>query len=442
MSRFSNLLRGAIALGAMLGIAACGDADGKLLLPKSPAGGDLTSSYVALGNGITAGWQSGGLNDSVQRQSYAFLFAQQAGTRFAYPSFNKTYPAPAPPVTGGCPALLGNWARQNPTDSLIPAASRQPCLLRDASKATDILNNVGVPFAYASDLLLTGSGVKIPSAAPHTFILGGKAQVDRALDADPTFVSVWVGNNEALSPATVGMLEGGLGAPALVTVGDFTTAFNATVDSLVRARPGLRGILIGAVRVANNPRFWAADSVGASTGAAARRTAIGTFTGRGAPAVVGCGSPGVTGWLVSTELIKAIRSGAFPANAIVCNPAAAPGGAGDVFVLSPAEQTSLNAATDGYNTAIEAKATLLGWAYLNPNPLLAAQREAIAPATTPAIPAFPNFTSNTRDAATSVFGALFSLDGVHPSAAGQKIVANAMIDAVNAKYGRTIPRVP
>lgn len=439
MSRFSNILRGTAGLGAMIAIAACADADSKLLVPTNPAGGTLLSSYVALGNSITAGWQSGGLNDSVQRRSYAFLFATQAGTRFAYPSFNMRYPAPASSVTGGCPALMGNWRSQNPTDSLIPAGSRQPCLLRDASKATDILNNVAVPFAYASDLLVTGSGVKIP-VAPHTFILGGMAQVDRALVADPTFVSVWVGNNETLSPATVGMLGGNpaVGAPALVSGADFKTAFDAAVDSLVRARPGLQGILIGAVKVANTPRFWSADSVSTlrSTGAAARRTAIGTFTGRGAPAVLGCGATGVTGWLVSTELIRAIRTGAFPSNAIVCDPNAATGGGGDIFVLSPTEQATLNAATDDYNVAIQAKATALGWAYLDPNPLLEAQKTAGA------IPAFPNFTSNTRDAATSVFGALFSLDGVHPSAAGQRLIANAMIAAVNAKYSLSIPEVP
>ena len=439
MSRFSNLLRAAVGLGAMLSIAACGDADSKLLLPKDPAGGALMSSYVALGNSITAGWQSGGLNDSVQRNSYAFLLAQQAGTRFAYPSFTKSFKATATlTITTGCPPMLGNWATQKLTDSLVPTPSG--CALRDASKATDVLNNVAVPFAYASDLLVTGAGIKIPSAAVHTFILGGKAQVDRALDARPTFASLWIGNNETLSPATVGMIGGAatLGAPALVTGTDFTTAFNAAVDSLVRGAPTLQGgILIGAVKVANAPRFWSADSL-VGPNAAARLTAIGTFTGKGPPAVIGCGAPGVTGWLVSSELIKAIRSGAFPANAIVCNPLAAPGGAGDIFVLDPTEQATLNAATDEYNATISAKATALGWAYLDPNPTLAASRAGA----TPAIPAFPNFTSNTRDAATSVFGALFSLDGVHPSAAGQKVVANLVIAAINTKYSLQIPIVP
>jgi lysophospholipase L1-like esterase len=439
MSRFSNLLRAAAGLGAMLSIAACGNADSKLLLPKDPPGGALMSSYVALGNSITAGWQSGGLNDSVQRNSYAFLLAQQAGTRFAYPSFTKSFKAGSLTITTGCPPLLGNWASQKLTDSLVPTPSG--CALRDASKATDILNNVAVPFAYASDLLVTGAGIKIPSAAVHTFILGGKAQVDRALEAQPTFASLWIGNNETLSPASVGMIGGApsLGAPAMVTGADFTTAVNAAVDSRGRGAPTLQGgILIGAVMVANAPRFWSADSLVIGPNAAARLTAIGTFTGKGPPAVLGCGSPGVTGWLVSSELIKAIRSGAFPANAIVCNPLATTGSAGDIFVLDPSEQATLNAATTEYNATISAKATELGWAYLDPNPILAAQRTG----TNPAIPAFPNFTSNTRDAATSVFGALFSLDGVHPTAVGQKLVANAVIAAINTKYSLQIPLVP
>jgi len=441
MSRFSKLLRGAIGLGAMAAIAACGDADSKVLLPVNPPGGALMSRYVALGNSITAGWQSGGLNDSVQRNSYAFLLAQQAGTRFAYPSFTKSFQATATlTITTGCPPMMGNWFTQKLTDSLVPTPSG--CALRDASKATNILNNVAVPFAYASDLLVTGSGIKIPSAAVHTFILGGKAQVDRALEADPTFLSLWIGNNETLSPASVGMIGGAasLGAPAMVTSTEFSAAFNAAVDSLVKGAPNLQGgILIGAVKVGNAPRFFSADSLVLGPNAAARRTAINSFISPKPPiAVIGCGSPGVTGWLVSTELIRAIKSGQFPSSAIVCNPAAAPGSAGDIFVLDPTEQATLNAATDAYNQTISDKATALGWAYLDPNPALAAQRTGTAPA----IPAFPNFTSNTRDAATAPFGALFSLDGVHPSAAGQKVIANLVIAAINAKYSLQIPIVP
>lgn len=441
MSRFSYLLRGAVGLGAMVSIAACGDADGKLLLPVNPAGGALMSRYVAIGNSITAGVQSGGINDSTQRQSYAFLLAQQAGTRFAYPSFNQRYPNG---ITGGCSAPLANWRTQNPTDSLIPLASRQPCLLRDATKFTDILNNVGVPFSYAADLLVSGTGLKYPQP-PQVFVLGGRSQVERAIMAEPTFVSVFIGNNETLLPASAGILTGfqsspsAVPIPAVPTGAEFKTAFDAAMDSLKRAAPTLQGgVMISAVKVSNAPRFFAADSLVGPNGAA-RLADIGTFTGKGPPTLLGCGSPGVTGWLISIQLITAIRDGSFPANAIVCNPLAAGSkGAGDIFVLDPAEITALNAATDAYNAAISAKATEFGWAYVDLNPLLEAQKTGA----TPAIPAVPNFLSNTRDVATAPFGALFSLDGAHPSAAGQKVIANAVIAAINTKYGLQIVPVP
>lgn len=454
MSRFSNLFRGAVGLGAMVAIAACGDADGKLLMPVNPPGGALMSRYVAIGNSITAGVQSGGINDSTQRQSYAFLVAQQAGTRFAYPSFTARYPAPFSAITGGCSAPLANWRTQNPTDSLIPVASRQPCLLRDATKATDILNNLGVPFSYAADLLVSGTGLKYPQP-PQVFVLGGRSQIERAIMADPTFVSVFIGNNETLLPATAGILTGyqasatSVPIPAVPTGAEFTTAFNNAMDSLKRAAPSIQGgIMISAVKVTNAPRYFPADSLVLGPNAATRLAAIGTFTGRGAPAVVNCGvaATGGTGWLVSIELITRIRDGSFrdPAtgnviNAIVCNPLAAGSkSVGDIFMLDPTEIATLNKATDDYNAAISAKATSFGWAYLDLNPTLATLRTGA----TPAIPAVPNFTSNTRDAATAPFGSLFSLDGAHPSAAGQKIIANAVIAAINAKYTLQIPIVP
>jgi lysophospholipase L1-like esterase len=379
--------------------------------------------------------QSGGLNDSTQRSSFANLFALQAGTRFSYPSFPRAIPVviAGKPVQSGCPAPLGNWVSQKLVDSLAPTPSG--CDLRDASKVTDVLNNVGVPGAYASDLLVTGPAVKVPLNGLNTLILGGKSQVDRALDADPTFISLWIGNNETLGPASVGLMGGlaSAGVPPLVTPAEFTAAYNAAVDSLVRARPNLKGILIGAVRVTNTARFFSADTLGQN---ATRRGQFQTFHGKGTTAIIGCGTT-VTGWLVSAELAKAIKAGTHP-NVVSCvtNQPQAP--VGDIFMLDPTEQATLNATTDAYNVTVKAKADALGWAYLDPNPALAALKTGTAPL----VPGFPNFTSNTRDAATAPFGALFSLDGVHPSAAGQRLIANLVIDQVNTTYGLAIPHVP
>jgi lysophospholipase L1-like esterase len=47
-----------------------------------------------------------------------------------------------------------------------------------------------------------------------------------------------------------------------------------------------------------------------------------------------------------------------------------------------------------------------------------------------------------RRLTTAAGGGLFSSDGFHPSDVGHAVVANAFIDAVNARFGTTIPRVP
>ena len=427
MSRFSHLLRGAIGLGA-IGIAACGDADKMVLGPVDPTGGSIFKSYVAVGNSVTAGWQSNGLNDSTQRASYARLFAIQAGTRFAYPSFPKP----------GCPVPTGNWVSGKSIDSLSPVPGG--CTLRDASQVSDILNNVAVPYAYAADLTVTGPGVIIPGNALNTFILGGLSQVDRALRADPTFISFWVGNNETLFPATVGMLGGpaaGSPVPPLIPASVEIPLLKKALDSLKAGSPHLRGgIVIGALRVTNTPRFFSVDSLRT----AAKKTAFDAFTGKPSAILANCvvGS----GYLISAEIAKAIRvypaAGGHPPLISCGVTPAAPAPVGDIFILDPGEIGALNATTDAYNVYLKAKADTLGWAYLDPNVLLAPQKIGA----TPAIPAFPNFTSNTRDASTAVFGVLFALDGVNPTSLAQKLVANSMIDSVNAKFSTKLLKVP
>src|SRR4051794_11953680 len=96
MSRTHAIARGALVLGAVGAFVVACTNDTTLLGPK-PANA-LFTSYVALGNSITAGYQSAGINDSTQRQSYALLLATAMNTRFAYPSL----------LSPGCPPPLSN----------------------------------------------------------------------------------------------------------------------------------------------------------------------------------------------------------------------------------------------------------------------------------------------------------------------------------------------
>src|SRR6266571_1244685 len=75
ISRFSV----AACLG--LALAAAGCSDDKLSPPPIPlyAGGAMFQRYVAIGNSITAGFQSGGINDSTQARAYPVLIAAAMG---------------------------------------------------------------------------------------------------------------------------------------------------------------------------------------------------------------------------------------------------------------------------------------------------------------------------------------------------------------------------
>src|SRR2546429_936309 len=123
------VLRGA-ALLSLIGAAACTDHAAKVLGPRPTNG--IFDSYVALGNSITAGYQSGGINDSTQKLSYAVLLAAQMGTRFAIPSL--TMP--------GCPPPIASFTTQ--ARVTLPGTS-PTCNVRTSASATDIINNVAVP---------------------------------------------------------------------------------------------------------------------------------------------------------------------------------------------------------------------------------------------------------------------------------------------------------
>ena len=83
MSRTHVVVRGALLFGAAAVVYACnGNAD--VLGPGLV--NPLFDRYVAIGNSITAGFQSDGINDSTQRQAYPALLAKQMRTRYGFAS--------------------------------------------------------------------------------------------------------------------------------------------------------------------------------------------------------------------------------------------------------------------------------------------------------------------------------------------------------------------
>ncbi len=178
-----------LALGAVLIVAPACD-DETLISPAPDAEDALFERYVALGNSITAGFQSEGINRETQQESYAVLLAEQMGVPFDAPLLNMP----------GCPAPLTNPL----TGERLGSAQPDGCALR-STPVPLILNNVAVPGAATLDPL---SNLE-PGSNPNpltTLLLGGRTQLEAALDADPTFVSVWIGNNDVLGAAISGVV--------------------------------------------------------------------------------------------------------------------------------------------------------------------------------------------------------------------------------------------
>src|SRR6267154_4872038 len=90
-SRFS-----AAVLGLVLAAAACNDDQLNRPYANTPVD-PLFERYVSMGNSITAGFQSGGINDSTQVQSYAVLLARAMRAPFFPPLLNR--PGCPPPYT-------------------------------------------------------------------------------------------------------------------------------------------------------------------------------------------------------------------------------------------------------------------------------------------------------------------------------------------------------
>lgn len=422
MRRPSISLRrvGAVAALAALGTAACAeDAD---LLTSEPAatavGAPYMARYVALGNSITAGYQSSGINDSTQQRSYANLLARAAGVRFAYPAL----------AGRGCAPPVTNFLTQARYGAGSTATT---CDLRAGSSFTATLNNLAVPGANSFDPTgLAGGGY----TALTQFILGGLTQVQKAAEADPTFATVWIGNNDVLGFAASGTTTG------VTPDATFRANYAAMIDGLRAGSPNLeRGVLIGVTDVTAIPLLVPAALLvpGSPMYSQQVRTIVETqLVGRPLQ-LVNC--PTTTQALVAFPLFAALRAQTqqLPASVpapFACGPITIPGVGelGTNGILDESERAFFQARVTAYNAYIRAKADSIGFQYLDPNPTLLGWKARGE------VPLFPDLVAAQTNPAR-IFGRWFSLDGVHPSTAAHVVFADTLRLRLNQAYGSSIP---
>ena len=407
MSRIALPGRVAALCGLTLLAAACYP-DAKVFTTQATDQNSILERYAALGNSITAGYQAGGITDSTQRESYAFYFAQQAHTRYGYASL----------LRPGCPPPYSSFLAQTRPTGTTAAT----CALRGNSTA--LLNNVAVPGAASVDPTAPTS----PSSNTlTTLILGGKTQVDKALEIDPTFISAWIGNNDVL-PAAAGNASI---VAAVTPTATFITNYKKMADALQAAPHAKGGVLFGVVDITNVPQLFSATQLASATNQALINAAAGTTV------VIhpNCLSAPGNQSLINLNIVRAIRGQQHPpVIACVANtPVTLPNGQvvqiGDALVLDVAEQQTLTTRVNEYHAYIKAKADTMHFIYINPNVLLSALRTAGT------IPAFPNPTL------PNPFGALISPDGIHPARQAHQTIANVLIDSVNVRYSLSLAKV-
>ena len=376
-------------LAAALLLAAC---------KSEPAGiseDPVLARYAAFGNSVTAGFQSNGINDSTQRQSYAALLAKQMGVPFEAPFLAK--PGCPPPMTNVFTAATLGGSSAPLCSFTLPASS-------------DRINNVAIPGAAIVDIYSNnapGSG-----ANPLTAImLLGKTQLQAARTAQPTFATVWIGHNEILGAARDGDASRAT-APAL-----FGTRYAAAVDSI--ATLNLKGaLLIGVLDATRIPYL----STGIAYAQAKQAGALpASFT---VDANCATGSALVP-FAYGFGLITRAEGGETVALNCV----------NDAEVLTSGEVTTLRAHIVAYNAVIADRANARQWMYFDPNPIFDSVRAAGD------VPDFPHAPPDPR-AETEPFGKWLSLDGIHPSALAHRLIANRIIDLINARYGTSIARLP
>ncbi|MCD6543216.1 MAG: G-D-S-L family lipolytic protein [Flavobacteriaceae bacterium] len=237
--------------------------------PALEAGSVDFSTFVAVGNSLTAGYTDGALFKASQNNSFPNIMANKmalvgGSENFTQPMMNDN--------NGGL--LVGGQKIQNQRfyfDGVGPA-------LIDGEPTTDILNavagpynNMGVPGAKSFHLLANGygslAGLAVGEANPYFVRMASSPNasvMEDAMSQNPTFFSLWIGNNDVLGYA----LSGGSGVnqagnfdPSTYGGADitdpnvFAQVYNGLVATLTSG--GAKGVVANIPYVTTIPHFTA-----------------------------------------------------------------------------------------------------------------------------------------------------------------------------------------
>lgn len=407
------------------------------------AGSANFTTYVSVGHSLMAGYADGALYHTAQQYSIPNLIAgqlQMAGSGpFVQPvvnsEFGVQYPGSEPklvlgsstsPCTGE--TSLGPVRAQGALEPLQPVGYR--------------VNNLAIPGAKSFHLLFPGYAAYNPYYARFASAAGNMV-VNEIAGLNPTFFTLWLGDNDVLSYALAGGAADSITSPAF-----FQQAMGGVLTYLTAN--GAKGVVANLGDITAIPYFTTipynalvltqnqADSVNMAMRLVYQltdTTRIKDYKAGPNPFLVADPTsphpmfkvrqmrPGELVLMsVPQDSLKCMGMGIV--NRLTFMPYPIP----NQYVLTANEVTAIKTATAAYNAILYGLAANFNTGFVDMSAKMKQMEKGIV---------WDGVKMNTK----FVTGGLFSLDGIHLNPRGCAVAANYFIDAINVKYGSTVPQV-
>lgn len=408
--------------------------------PVKKGSADFTT-YVAIGNSLTAGYADGALSKYGQMNSYPVMLANQfkqvGGGEFKVPYMND---GNGNDGNGNPRRVLGYVMPCNATQvSLSPILAVGGATAFNNVSAQGPYNLVGVPGARAVDATFPLYSAVNPYLNRYCQTPGVSTMLSEAVRKKPTFFSLWLGSNDALLYATGGAVDSpNPFAAQLVDTALVRQSITLIVDSLTRS--GAKGVIANVPDVTSIPYFttvpW--NSIVLTKGKADTLNALYASVGltsitwkEGANGIMIVDSTaGATSMYMRHATTDDLILLTTPGDSIKCaqwgvNPMKP---LRDQYVLDKTEKTRIQDYIIEYNKSIRDIALTRNLAFVDMYAYLKTVSKGLV---------YNGITYN----AQFISGGAFSLDGVHPNPRGYALIANEFIKAINSKFGATIPSV-
>ena len=393
-----------------------------LALPAAAQQADFTM-FAQIGDSLTAGFTNNCLVEYAQNDSYGAIIARHAGVSgFQQPLISS-------PGLGPCMYLTS----LAPTFGPPPLPAGYPGHPTNSTLARPY-NNLGVPGYTISQAVDSNPS---PGASIGYIILRGQGtMLQQAAALKPTFLTIYIGNNDFLNAAglatvidgvtltpaavfdsklqtivdTMKAAQGGTGKGLILNMGDVTTIpFTSTVSPLLGTNPAT-GAPIYALSNYACPTGFPACPVPAGSLLTLNAAAL-MQTGYGVPCAVKPNLPNCNQPLPDNCDLSG--------GAATCS--AKPG-----VVLTPDEISRLLARTAEFNASIAARGPAAGYKLYD----VAALFQDIR--------AHGRVYGGLTVTTAYLSGGFFGYDGVHPTSLGYAILASELIDFINANYGSSL----